>query len=863
MATAQHDDELDICWFARGNSISLRWVWVTLNIWVILSLLFLIATSVYVGVILSNERRDLMTFITHQTPAATAAVAFGSVAGGEHAKLADGTRMTSFSLPPMNAIVRHSQPVAPGSAAHYYYYNRSGYVADTTTPAMSSRKVGNSAVNMFGGRSTPLASRESLGLTQANGNSGAGTAANGVTRKSKPAPLSIYPASHPVALAHEALHGRRPAASRDSVLETEYMQTSGSAIAAHRTAQQHGLNYSDIPLRSGGTSSSGRNSVCGSCKRASLSSHGSGAVHSVRTHRHHSEIITAARYYSLSKQQWGSMGESRPGSIANKQPHRPASSGFMYMSGLANDSESSRISAAHPWDSSRRLIHKPSYASTTAAAAAAQKASPLAAELRPPYGVYAQKSVALINSRSVSAGVAAHRQGRMAKHMSMPVPSGVAESYVVEPETSDSGTAVRIAPRHVRQLSMPPNTSQQQLAAKPGAEAAIPTGCHHGWWHISQQSNVSLASGLVAKPPSAHLGGAAKVPAGLGPTARSNNLKPGGNKPDKPTLSAAAEAVRPQRLLERGHMWLTGGKPERQRGKGGEVQSQMQRIERRVRMLVATGALRVATRAMVPLVTQLCMVVWSTMHSVNASMSSQSSVYAAAILLLSTQGILDMALYHIFDTQSDTSDISLASVVPLSSYNNSGSSGSGGKAPAASCHALHSAHHHYHYHQPSLVHLQGDVVYTPRASHDRPPSSSWHDPYHHNRQQQQQQQPIKNHLGHHHHHQNPLPHQRSISLTSVESGGEQRFVFNVDSLNIRRADRTSNAMQSDTLHDGSDCVAWSHMDGLSAHDARCSSQFSAPHGTQQHRYPVLSGWEETDMEEFPSPPAAARPPHMD
>ncbi|KAJ2330292.1 hypothetical protein GGH92_009588, partial [Coemansia sp. RSA 2673] len=104
---------------------------------------------------------------------------------------------------------------------------------------------------------------------------------------------------------------------------------------------------------------------------------------------------------------------------------------------------------------------------------------------------------------------------------------------------------------------------------------------------------------------------------------------------------------------------------------------------------------------------------------------------------------------------------------------------------------------------------------------------------------------------------------RSISLTSVESGGEQRFVFNVDSLNIRRADRTSNAMQSDTLHDGSDCVAWSHMDGLSAHDARCSSQFSAPHGTQQHRYPVLSGWEETDMEEFPSPPAAARPPHMD
>ncbi|KAJ2469233.1 hypothetical protein GGI03_000495 [Coemansia sp. RSA 2337] len=894
MATAQHDDELNLCWFARGTSISLRWVWVTLNIWVILSLLFLIGTSIYVGVILSNERRDLMSFIMHPSNAAAQAAANGGSA--EHIKTADSTQMPSFYYSSIDAAgARHSQ-MAAGVSTNYYYHNRSNLVvAADAPPNIAGNNVGSGIATTFAARSTPLASRESLGLSRGGANEtspgvGNGTATgNGAGSKCRPTPLMIYPPNHPVALAHEALHGRRPmtSRSRDSALvSTECLRhTTGNTMAANRTAQSHMPQYPDIPQYSGRTSSSGRNSTCESCKRCSMSSQGSGGMHSERSMRHHSEIISAARYYSLSRQQWSNAGLSRPGSSSiadNKiQYHRPLSSGLVYMTGLANDSESSRISAAHPWDSSRRLIHKPSYASTTAVVASqTQKASPLAVEHRPLYGFYAQ--------RSVAAPAGGQKCRRMAKHMSMPVPSGAVGSRAyatspVEQEHSEASAAAYLATRHARQLSMPQDASHQHQS---GATFA------HGRWYSNQPFNsgeTAAPLGLLPKPSLAHIGATAKTTSGGNGLAVHVDLQPG--KPANSSAAANDSAKTRNKAQSQGLLgWLIGGlfSSRKGGGKGSETQGQMQRIERRVHMLVATGALRVATRAMVPLVTQLCMVVWSTLHSLNASDGVLTKVYAAAILLLSTQGLLDMALYHIFDTQADNSDVSLPSGIPPSSYNNAGSSSgaSGGKAPNSF--APHSQHR---FHQPSLVYLHADAVYTPRASHDRRPSSNWHDPYyHHHRQhyyqqqpqsqQPQPQQPHGHHRlsaegkhrtmnpgapSHHHsrgrsaHHHGGRYHQRSISLTSVGSA-DRRFVFNVDSLNIRRADRTSNAMQSDTLHDGSDCVAWSHMDALSAHDASSISQFSAsgPH-VQHHHQPVLSGWEEADLEESPRSSAVNRP----
>ncbi|KAJ1818999.1 hypothetical protein LPJ60_004017 [Coemansia sp. RSA 2675] len=762
MATAQHDDELDVCWFARGTSISLRWVWVTLNIWVVLSLLFLIATSIYVGVILSNERRDLMSFM-HSSAARVSA----NGGSAEHIK-GDGAQMPSFYYPSMGA--RHSQvPVN-------YYYNRSNLVVDVPP---------NSVGMGFCARSTPLASRESLGLSRGGNEVSPGAAPpSGNGSKCRPAPLMIYPANHPISLAHEALHGRRPltSRSRDSALKSSDCSRHPTGVSAHRTA------HSPMAQYSGRTSSSGH-SVCESCKRSP-----STGIQSERSLRHHSEIISAARYYSLSRQQWG-VGMSSSGVADRMHYCRPLSSGLVYMVG--NDSES-RISAALPWDSSRRLIHKPSYASTTAATSQGQRASPLASD-RPLYGFYAQRSVAA----PVAGKCNGQKCRRMAKHMSMPVPCGSVGCHgystsPVEPESSE-GCATYMATRHARQLSMPPDT--QQSSRQSGATC---TQVGQGRWYGSQPFSTGAGEaaaplGLMPRPSLAQMG-AAKAAGGMGATAHVDSC------PGKPP-NVSGDGTKARTGPKRGWGWSVGGLfCGGAGGKRGETQGQMQRIERRVHMLVATGALRVATRAMVPLVTQLCMVVWSTMHALNAA--GVQTVYSAAILLLSTQGLLDMALYHIFDTQADDSDVSLPSGIPLSSLN--AGSASSGKAERSFAPPRHQSH-----------------AATPRASHDRA-SSNWH---RHGRASAEAKRWAMN-----------RSHQRSISLTSGGSA-DRRFVFNVDSLNIRRADRTSNAMQSDTLHDGD--VAWSHMDALSAHDTRSISQFSALGAHIQHQ-PVLSGWEEEE-----------------
>ncbi|KAJ2451171.1 hypothetical protein GGF42_004319, partial [Coemansia sp. RSA 2424] len=629
MATAQHDDELDLCWFARGNSISLRWVWVTLNIWVVLSLLFLIATSIYVGVILSNERRDLMSFIMHPSSAAAAAQAAANSSGSvEHIKAAaDNAQLPSFYYSTMGAGSRHSQ-VAGGTPAHYYYFNRSNQVviADAAPPNSSGNNSGNGAAAVvattFAVRSTPLASRESLGLSRAGGSEpspGAGGGAAGPSSGAvagsgsgsgggRPAPLLIYPPNHPVALAHEALHGRRPitSRSRDSALASAegLRHTTGGGLGAHRAAQSHMLQYLDMPQYSGRTSSSGRNSVCESCKRGSVSSQGSGGIHSERSMRHHSEIISAARYYSLSRQQWSNT--SRPGS-SKMQYHRPLSSGLVYMTGLANDSDSSRICTTHPWDSSRGLIHKSSLASTTAAAPApAQRASPLVVEHRPLYGFYAQRSVAVPAGGSRSSGAGPKHRRRMAKHMSMPVPSGAVSSHMnaspVEQAFSDASAAAYMASRHARQKSMPQDANyhyHQQSYRRSGAVL-----CQGGQskWRGSQLPNVGLGNGAAAAMPlepmpkqsQANIGSTAKI---VG-SAVNIDSQPGGYvKPAHNPASFSNAKSRKER--ERGVGWFLSslfccGSRHTSSGGGGrsEAQGQIQRIERRVHMLVATGALR-------------------------------------------------------------------------------------------------------------------------------------------------------------------------------------------------------------------------------------------------------------------------------
>ncbi|KAJ2826550.1 hypothetical protein GGI24_002884, partial [Coemansia furcata] len=494
MATAEHDDDLGVCWFARGP-MSLRWVWVTLNVWVVLSLLFLIATSIYVGVILSNERRDLMSFM-HPS-----AAAHHQAGGMEYVKTAESVQLPSFYRSSVLAA-RHSQIAAAGAAMANYHSRNYAMAADM--PALS---IPNSSL-AFGARSTPRASRESLGLSRGNE-----APSSDKGSKSRPAPLLIYPANHPVALAHEALHGRRAMTSRD-------MQHSG------RTS-----------------SSGGRNSTCESCASQ-------GSRHSERSLRHHSEIISAARYYSLSRQQWGAHC-------------RPLSSGLVYISGLANDSESSWLSTAHPWDSSRRLIHKPSLAST---APHTRGASPLANEHRPLYGLYAQRPVAPPLQHPAQKG------RRMAKHMSMPVASGAIGHHAtspVDPECSDQGAAAYMATRHARQLSMPPAAAASQKQQQ--------STFTHGSQHPSANAEGTPAPEPLSKASQA-LDGTAKPSVHV-------------NLPGKPPPNATANMHKTQQGLFLGGLFG-------HRGKHSETQGQIQRIERRVHMLVATGALRVATRAM-------------------------------------------------------------------------------------------------------------------------------------------------------------------------------------------------------------------------------------------------------------------------
>ncbi|KAJ2557864.1 hypothetical protein EV175_001093, partial [Coemansia sp. RSA 1933] len=70
MATSiGHDGRINACWFARNDQTALRWAWMTLDLWVALALLLLVSVSVYVCIILSNERRNMISSIAYPPPA--------------------------------------------------------------------------------------------------------------------------------------------------------------------------------------------------------------------------------------------------------------------------------------------------------------------------------------------------------------------------------------------------------------------------------------------------------------------------------------------------------------------------------------------------------------------------------------------------------------------------------------------------------------------------------------------------------------------------------------------------------------------------------------------------------------------------
>ncbi|ORX69120.1 hypothetical protein DL89DRAFT_268143 [Linderina pennispora] len=258
--------------------------------------------------------------------------------------------------------------------------------------------------------------------------------------------------------------------------------------------------------------------------------------------------------------------------------------------------------------------------------------------------------------------------------------------------------------------------------------------------------------------------------------------------------------------------------------------SHLQRIEARVRILVATGALRVGARALVPVLTQLAMVVWSTLHSLGASTHVCYVAYAVAIMLLSLQGTLDMALYYIFDTHSDA--------------------------------ASHASLPYYFFPQHSSIrHLPATASsqqFWCRRSSDRKHATPMRTSSSSNPHRSAYKHPLQS------------AHHRSFSLSPGYDSALRKFTFNADSLNMRRAhNRTSNAMQSDTLH-GSEHMAWSHIDTSSALSMRAVDTISvSQYSTHQQAsflatprmqmpgtrpMPVLTGWEEVDLEDAASSP---------
>ncbi|KAJ1963055.1 hypothetical protein GGI12_002281 [Dipsacomyces acuminosporus] len=384
----------------------------------------------------------------------------------------------------------------------------------------------------------------------------------------------------------------------------------------------------------------------------------------------------------------------------------------------------------------------------------------------------------------------------------------------------------------------------------------------HAWdsnRHLLGNPQYSPAAKIIARQASRHTDA---------PDSTYKGRTSAGTRPSTADSSQHKHAAKGQ--ATKYHVWFNSlkGNEYHAKGRGSSKKqaaissSHLQRVENRVKLLVATGALRVATRALVPLLTQLCIVIWSTIHAVGMQQDSQEISYAIAVILLSLQGTLDMVLYYVFDTRVEEPDTGLPNHFPQASNLN--------LATVTSNSSNAYIEQQNQVRPPSLAHLRNGVHSTKRTSAGAQLYSSHCS--HHGLGIQCENRRISGHYQFHEtsglvaRPQTPsfarLPYsKRPLSRRSADTGHgsngepgmlEQKFMFNTDSLNICKASRTSNAMQSDTLN-GSEHIEWSQMDscGISMHcDTTRASQYSGT-GAQHRRsmVPVLSGWEEVELED--------------
>ncbi|KAJ2214864.1 hypothetical protein IW140_004224 [Coemansia sp. RSA 1813] len=1083
-----YDARIGACWFARDSGIALRWVWMSLDLWVALGLVLLVAVSVYVCIILSNERRNLMSVIAYPTPVhITPAIRGGSLAATLPARPSVATANTSalaayggltptngaciaplslhqqqlmyrkhnpssrFALPvpPLNVYL--SQPAGNGNIqgptpSHIYIPGTKGCGCACSSNSSSTSQVylhgiiqprtptagngGGVSVNrslrgsgyglgalLVGSTSTPF-----VAAPTATNNSTSVTSSRRSSRSFNRRDSLVYtqyPASHPIALAHEALHGRRPGPSScDSHSRSASSNSNvvvGASLSSQRMETAGGLR-SQVPRRLSlgsdiySTSSSHRSSSC--CCRCptkhivSPTTQSSGKMHLMwsqqqqqqqqhrqqrqqRQQRHHSDIFGAP--HTTANNQLSNNSSGGKQSQQNDKYYRWSQPRSLELKDKTTIKDVNGF-AAHrhqpppvphlltptgagpvgphqhqPYDSSNRshLAHRRLHPSSSSSS----RTSVTTHTQSPTRDVFLPHSAGVADKQTANTAAAAIRKGyyfvhpaeipgnngqhhRYAKHMSMPMPRCGSNRYEYTsnnlarttqhfvdgfqqqqhiPDARNSGSVLAPASRNSY------GGSDGLAGGSGGLQCSVPESLKREAHQCHQHIPATIPSSQENVP----------VPAGS-PSIQDHNgpetnrwwdmfrwlmtcLPSRNTEPPTTTIG----------MQKRSPGGVSGPSTYQHRARG-----QMQRIERRVRRLVTTGAVRVATRALVPLITQLCMVAWSTMHSLDNAAGSvakqlhhkeEDGMYAAAAILLSLQGFLDMLLYYVFDTQANVSEVSLQSYFPPPTnahYSTDKDAAGAASVGVRGFFNRSSLSYTHHQHQPSLMHLPGDIYYSgsqydiqqqlrhvPSSIYRKSPLDQQHFFPHHRAQHNccfhhkpsltslagnsggassfvpdhlhgrwtagtpQQQQPQRQ--------QQWQFHSRPASSASEDSSNNGRkFAFSTDSLNIRRiADRTSNAMQSDTLN-GSDCMAWSHMDALSIQDVNSISQLStagppppagnlvpAPY-THQHQQqqqqqlllqqghnshvtsyrpfsyqhmPVLNGWEEADLEEHGSP----------
>ncbi|KAJ2830510.1 hypothetical protein IWW50_000237 [Coemansia erecta] len=206
-----------------------------------------------------------------------------------------------------------------------------------------------------------------------------------------------------------------------------------------------------------------------------------------------------------------------------------------------------------------------------------------------------------------------------------------------EPETAP--LFVHTLPASARSAGLRMPIPQHALTSRPNKHMSLPIGALPTHRPLTLGSTVGSWPPTLSKPPTLHAARPSTLHASRPPTL----AKP-------PTLHASRPPPPPLPLL------CTNTTTRPLHTNSERSFGQLHRIEQRIHVLISTGALRVAMRALVPLLTQLPLVIWSTIHT---QTGGAYTVYVCAILLLSTQGLLDMMLYYIFDTQNDAPSVSI------------------------------------------------------------------------------------------------------------------------------------------------------------------------------------------------------------